>query len=430
MITLIKNGYVIDPASQIEGKYDVLIKDDLIIKVGNNLDPNNLNVNVDQVIDALGKHVMPGLIDLHVHLREPGYEYKETIETGSKAAAAGGFTTICAMPNTKPALDKPDRVRYVLDKAKKALVRVHPVAAITLDQDGEELVDIENLYKAGAVGISEDGKSVMSTAIYKKAMEEVARLDIPVFAHCEDKFLVADGVINEGEKSKELGLAGISNAVEDIIVARDIILAKETGARLHLCHCSTKGSTLMLGMAKEKGLKVTGETCPHYFTISDQDIPGDDANFKMNPPLRSPEDVEAIIEALKNDVLDVIATDHAPHSAKEKEQSMATAPFGIVGLETAYAITNTELVRTGILSKKQLVEKMSLNPAKILGIDRGCIGEGYVADIVIVDPDMEYTIDKNEFFSKASNTPFHGRKVYGRVLYTIVAGQVKYRYKA
>jgi dihydroorotase len=428
LITLIKNGYVVDPASAREGKFDILIKDDRVLKVEANIKPDDYKIKVDKVIEAGGKFVMPGFIDLHVHLREPGYEYKETILTGSLAAACGGFTTICAMPNTNPALDNPDTLKYVFDQAERGLVNIYPIAAITKGQEGRELNNIAELVKAGAVAISEDGKSVMDTLLYYKAMEEAAKIGVSVFAHCEDKSLAADGVMNAGEKADELGLPGISNAVEDIITARDVLMAKETGAKLHLCHCSTKGSTFILDMAKQKGINITGETCPHYFTLSDKDIPEDDANYKMNPPLRSPEDVEAIKNALKNDILDVIATDHAPHSMEEKEESMLKAPFGIVGLETAFSITWTELVKTGILSYRQLVKKMSLNPAKILNIDRGCIGEGSVADIVIIDPDKEYTIDKNEFFSMGKNTPFHGKKVYGKVLYTIVSGQVKYEY--
>jgi dihydroorotase len=428
LITLIKNGYVVDPASAREGKFDILIKDDRVLKVEANIKPDDYKIKVDKVIEAGGKFVMPGFIDLHVHLMEPGYEYKETILTGSLAAACGGFTTICAMPNTNPALDNPDTLKYVFDQAERGLVNIYPIAAITKGQEGRELNNIAELVKAGAVAISEDGKSVMDTLLYYKAMEEAAKIGVSVFAHCEDKSLAADGVMNAGEKADELGLPGISNAVEDIITARDVLMAKETGAKLHLCHCSTKGSTFILDMAKQKGINITGETCPHYFTLSDKDIPEDDANYKMNPPLRSPEDVEAIKNALKNDILDVIATDHAPHSMEEKEESMLKAPFGIVGLETAFSITWTELVKTGILSYRQLVEKMSLNPAKILNIDRGCIGEGSVADIVIIDPDKEYTIDKNEFFSMGKNTPFHGKKVYGKVLYTIVSGQVKYEY--
>ncbi|NLK99741.1 MAG: dihydroorotase [Clostridiales bacterium] len=426
MLKHIKKGYVIDPGSDTEGYYDILIKDDLVYKVTPNPDRADFDIKADKVIDASGMLVMPGLIDLHVHLREPGYEYKENIETGAMAAAAGGFTTICAMPNTNPALDSEDMIRYVLNRGKQASVNIYPIGAITQGQEGNTLTDILKLAKAGAVGFSEDGKSVMDTALYAKAMEEVAKIGMVIFAHCEDKALAANGVMNAGRKAEELGLEGISNAVEDIIAARDIILAQETGTKLHLCHCSTKGSMDILEIAKDKGLNVTGETCPHYFTLSDEDIPGDDSNYKMNPPLRSSKDVEAIIRALKNDILDVIATDHAPHSKEEKEKSMSEAPFGIVGLETALPITYTELVRTGILSLRQMVEKMSLNPANILGIDRGCIGEGRVADIAIVDPNEEYCIDKYKFLSKGTNTPFHGRRVYGKVKYTIVSGNIKY----
>ncbi|CRZ33651.1 dihydroorotase [Herbinix hemicellulosilytica] len=427
MNILIKNGYVIDPKSNLEGYYDILIKDGMIWKVSKNLATENVHyITANRVIDASGKYVMPGFIDLHVHLREPGYEYKEDILSGSRAAAAGGFTTICAMPNTNPPMDCEEIIKAVIDKAKDAFVNVLPVGAITLGQEGKEISDIPALVKAGAIAISEDGKSVMNSDLYAVALKQAARLGIPVFAHCEDKALSKDGVINEGDKAKKLGLPGISNSVEDIIVARDIILAKETGAKLHLCHCSTEGSTYMLKIAKELGINVTGETCPHYFTLSDSDIPGDDSNYKMNPPLRSRKDVEAIKNALKNDILDIIATDHAPHSEEEKSRPMKNAPFGIVGLETAFSVTWTELVTTGIISCRQLVEKMSVNPAKILGIEKGCIGEGLTADVVIVDPETEYVIDKNKFLSKGKNTPFHGKKVKGRVLYTIVSGYIKY----
>lgn len=434
MLTLIKNGYVIDPASDREGYFDLLIEDDTVKLVGQNLDTDEFVVQAQvqgaqlETIDARGKYVMPGFIDLHVHLREPGFEYKETIASGSMAAAAGGFTTICAMPNTNPVTDSAEIVSIIIDKAREvAAVNVLPVAAITINQDGKELANFGELKKAGACALSEDGKSVMDSALYAKAMREAASLDMPVFAHCEDKQLVGKGVINAGRKAKQLGLCGISNAVEDVIVARDILLAKEAGARLHICHCSTKDSVKMIEIAKEAGLSVTGEVCPHHFTLSDEDIPCDDANYKMNPPLRSPEDVHALIEALKNDIIDVIATDHAPHSEEEKAGSFSTAPFGIVGLETAFALVMTQLVRTGVLTLKQMVEKMSVNPSKILKLDRGCLKEGSIADLIIADPQAEYFIDKNSFYSKGKNTPFHGRKVVGRIDYTFVAGKLVYR---
>lgn len=436
MLTLIKNGYVIDPASNREGLYDVLIDQERINKVEPYIDIEKLQQAMTKqgeqltIIDAQGKYVMPGFIDLHVHLREPGFEYKETIATGARAAAAGGFTSICPMPNTKPATDSEAMVRLVLEKAKTdAVINILPVGAITLGQAGNELVNIIKLKEAGVVALSEDGKSVMDTALYAEAMRQAAQQQLPIFAHCEDKSLVGKGAINAGKKAEELKLPGISNAVEDIITARDILLAKETGAQLHLCHCSTKDSAAMIALAKKEGIKVTGEVCPHHFTLTEENILTEDANYKMNPPLRKQEDVDALKNALRDNIIDVISTDHAPHSEEEKAKSMSEAPFGIVGSETAFALTMSELVKTGYLTPKQMVEKLSANPAKILGSDRGCIGEGKIADIVIADPKVEYRIDKNSFYSKGKNTPFHGRKVTGRVEYTFVSGKMVYKFQ-
>jgi dihydroorotase len=435
MLILIKNGYVIDPASGREGLFDILIKHDKIRRVDQGIELSEAEKEAGEageqltLIDAGGRYVMPGFIDLHVHLREPGYEYKETIATGAMAAAAGGFTTICPMPNTKPAIDNADLVRWVLEKAKQeAAVNVLPIAAVTIAQEGKELTDIRSLKAAGAAALSEDGKSVMDTALYARAMQLAAEYDIPVFAHCEDKSLAGKGVINAGRKAEELNLPGISSAVEDIITARDILLAKETKATLHICHCSTKDSARMIRLAKEDGLKVTGEVCPHHFTLTQEDILSEDADYKMNPPLRRAEDVAALKEALKDGSIDVIATDHAPHSAEEKAKSFTEAPFGIVGSETAFALTMTELVRTGYLTPGQMVEKLCVNPAKILRIDRGCIGEGRIADLVIADPEAEYTIDRDSFHSRGKNTPFDGRKVKGRIEYTLVSGKIVYRF--
>lgn len=434
MLTLIKNGYIIDPASDREGYFDILLEDDKVMKVGQHIDVEMMSELINRkkllVIDASGKYVMPGFIDLHVHLREPGFEYKETIKTGTMAAAAGGFTSVCPMPNTNPAIDNADLVQMILQKSEEeAVVNVLPIGAVTIGQAGKEIVNIHDMVAAGAVALSEDGKSVVSTALYAEAMKQAAKCGIPIFAHCEDKSLAGNGIINAGRKAEELGLAGICNAVEDIIVARDILLAKETGVRLHLCHCSTKDSTKMLALAKEEGLKVTGEVCPHHFTLTEEDIQKDNTDYKMNPPLRSAEDVLALKEALRDNVIDVIATDHAPHSEEEKSKSMLEAPFGIVGSETAFALVMTELVKKGYITPRQLVEKMSVNPAEIIGIKRGCIGEGWVADLVIADPSAEYTIDKNSFFSKGKNTPFHGRKVVGQIEYTFVAGKLVYEKK-
>ncbi len=436
MLTLIKRGYVIDPASGREGQYDVLIDAEMIRQIESELTQEEVERLAKEeqkqfvVLDAKGMYVMPGFIDLHVHLREPGYEYKETIATGAMAAAAGGFTTICPMPNTKPATDRADRIKLVFEKAEQeAVVNILPIGAITIEQAGNELADIRELKSAGAVALSEDGKSVMDTALYMEAMRQAAKYKIPIFAHCEDKSLVGKGVINAGKKALELGLSGISNAVEDIITARDIIMAKESGAQLHLCHISTADSAKMLEAAKRDGLPVTGEVCPHHFILSDEDINSDDADYKMNPPLRSPEDVDALKLALQEGVIDVIATDHAPHSKEEKAKSFADAPFGIVGLETAFALSFTELVQKGYLSISQLVEKMSVNPARVLGIDRGCIDVGWVADLVIADIEDKYSIDKETFYSKGKNTPFQGRRVQGRIISTFVAGERVYNRK-
>ncbi len=423
MTVLIKNGHVLDPSTGIDGIREIYIKDGIIITVG-----SELNVTADKVIDASGLYVMPGFIDLHVHLREPGFEYKETIKSGCVAAARGGFTTICPMPNTKPAIDSKEMIEWLKKKEREeALVNILPIGAVTKGQMGEELSEIAEMAMAGAAAISEDGKSVMSTSLYREGMIKAKEAGIPVFAHCEDKNLVGNGVINESSKARELNLPGISNAVEDIIAIRDILLAKETGVRLHLCHCSTKDSVAFLKWAKEEGLPVTGEVCPHHFTLTDEDIPCDDSNYKMNPPLRSKADVEALKEGLKNGILDVIATDHAPHSKEEKDKSFLQAPFGIVGLETAFALSYTELVETGVLSFSELVGKLSTNPADVLGLNRGSLKEGWTADIVIADTSEWYRIDKEKFVSFGKNTPFHDRRVKGRIMYTLVDGQIVYK---
>jgi len=422
VITLIKNGYVLDPSTNTEGIYDVLVEDDVIKQVAKNIEDK-----AHQVIDASGKYVMPGFIDLHVHLREPGFEYKETIATGSQAAAVGGYTTICPMPNTKPAIDNKCMIEYLKYKAaEEAAVNIVPIGAITIGQAGNKLADIKAMANAGAMAVSEDGKSVMDINLYVEGMRAAKEAGIPVFAHCEDKTLVKTGVMNAGKRAEELGLEGISNAVEDVITARDILLAKETGVSLHLCHCSTEDSVRLVKMAKEMSLKVTGEVCPHHFTLCDEDIPCDDPNYKMNPPLRAAKDVEALKVALRDGIMDVISTDHAPHSAEEKSGSMAQSPFGIVGSETAFALTFTELVKGGYLTPMQMVEKMSYNPAKILGIDKGSLAPGKIADLVIADPNLEYAIDVNKFVSKGKNSPFHGRRVYGKVELTMVSGEVVY----
>ncbi|MCI8489552.1 MAG: dihydroorotase [Lachnospiraceae bacterium] len=422
MKLLIQNGRVIDPASKMDAVSDLLVEDGRILKV-----EKNIEEEADQTIDAKGCFVMPGFIDLHVHLRDPGFEEKETVATGAKAAARGGFTTILAMPNTKPVVDDADVVSYVHQKAKNlAPIQVLQIGAVTEGQEGKKLADIHRMVQAGIPAISEDGKSVMDTAVYYKAMQIAKEEGIPVFAHCEDKALVQGGVMNAGKRAQELRLPGISNEAEDVIAARDIVLAAATGVHLHLCHCSTRGSVQMVKYARENGVKITAEACPHHFTLSDEDIPGDNANYKMNPPLRSPKDVEAIKEGLKNDIIDVIATDHAPHTAIEKGLPMKKAPFGIVGLETAAALTYSELVLKDYLTPMQMAEKMSYNPAMVIGSEKGTLQEGSIADIVIFDPNQNYTIQTEDFVGKAKNTPFENRKVTGKVITTIVSGEVVY----
>lgn len=425
----IKNGHLLDPATGSDEICDLFVMEGKILAKGELPKEKKADFMEGGVkeIDAAGSYVMPGFVDLHVHLREPGFEYKETIKTGTMAAARGGFTAVCPMPNTKPSTDCPEMIQKVLEIAKKdSLVRVYPVGAVTKGQQGLELTDIEGMVRAGAKAISEDGKSVMNASLYREAMKEAARLSIPVLAHCEDKNMVGKGAMNAGKKAEKMGIDGISNAVEDVIVARDILLAKETGARLHLCHCSTADSVEMIRIAKEEGLTVSGEVCPHHFTLTDEEIPSDDANYKMNPPLRSSTDVEKLKGGLRDGVMEAISTDHAPHGDEEKKKSIAEAPFGIVGSETVFSLAVTELVKKGFLTPIELVRRMSTNPCRILGVQGGSLEPGMPADITIADFDAEYVIDKNEFVSKGKNTPFHGKKVSGKVEYTIVDGEVVY----
>ena len=423
MKILIKNGRVLNPANGTDEMLDVLVEDGIVKKM-----EKQIREEAERIIDAKGCYVMPGFIDLHVHLRDPGLTHKETIETGCLAAAHGGFTTILAMPNTKPVADCPEVIRYVHEKAKElGIVNVLQVGAVTKGQAGAELSNIEGMIKAGCPAISEDGKSVMNSRLYREAMKIAAKYDIPVLAHCEDINLVDGGVMNADTNAEKLGQRGITNSVEDVIVARDIMLSRDTSAKLHLCHCSTKDSVAMVEKAKEEGLKVTAEVCPHHFTLTSADIREEEiTNYKMNPPLRTKEDVEALKAGLRDDIMDVISTDHAPHSAEEKNAPMEKAPFGIVGLETAACLTYTELVAKGYLTPMQMAAKMSYNPAKVIGIDKGDIAPGKVADIVIFDPNESYTIDKNEFKSMGKNTPFHGYQVTGRVRMTLTGGKVVY----
>lgn len=423
MTILIRGGQVINPATQMDEVADVLIEDGVVKEI-----KKGIKSKANRTIDAKGCYVMPGFIDLHVHLRDPGLEHKEDVFTGMQAAAHGGYTTVLAMPNTKPVADNADVIGYVHRKAASGnCIHVLQVGAVTKGQLGKELADIEGMVKAGCPAISEDGKSVMNSQVYREGMKEAARLHIPVLAHCEDINLVHGGVMNADAKAEALGLPGITNAVEDVIVARDILLSKETGARLHLCHCSTEDSVRMVREAKEQGIAVSAEVCPHHFTLSSEDIKEEEmTNYKMNPPLRTKADVEALKQGLKDGTMEVISTDHAPHAFQEKNTTMKKAPFGIVGLETAACLTYTELVLGGYLTPMQMAERMSYNPARVIGSDKGDIQPGKAADLVIFDPKETYRIDRDQFASKGRNTPFHGREVTGRVKCTICDGCVVY----
>ncbi len=420
---LIKNGLVINPATKMNEQADVYIEDGRVRAIG-----QRITEEADQVIDASGKWVTPGFIDTHVHLRDPGYEYKEDIKTGTASAAAGGFTTVCAMPNTKPATDSSETVEYILNKVEaEGSCHVVPCGAITIGQKGETLAPIEAMKRSGAGAISEDGRSVLSAKLLKDAMVIAKEQGMVVMSHCEDDSLAEGGCMNEGNKSRELGLQGIHNDTEDLITARDILLSKSTGAHLHLCHVSTAGAVDMIRKAKAEGLNVTAEVCPHHFTLTDDFIDGTNTNAKMNPPLRSKEDLTAVLEGIKDGILDCIATDHAPHTAEEKSGGFYKAANGIVGFETAFGLSVTELVMKGLLTPYELVERMSLNPAKVLGIDKGDIAIGKVADIVITDPEAVWTVDKNKFLSKGRNTPFDGWKLKGLVECTIMDGRIVYK---
>lgn len=427
MVTLIRNGQILDPRTGRDEVGDIWIRGDRIIDASRENPPLGRE-EADLVIDAEGCWVMPGLIDLHVHLRDPGFTYKETLETGGKAAVKGGITTVCAMPNTNPPIDDGDKVKAVHDRAKvESPARVIQLGAVTKEQGGKSLADIRGMAKAGCHAISEDGKSVVDAGLYRQAMNLAKEEGLSVFAHCEEIRLVEDGVMNAGARARELGLRGITNSVEDVIVARDILLAKETGVRLHLCHCSTKDSVAMVEAAKEAGLAVTAEVCPHHLILTAEEIPEDDGNYKMNPPLRDREDVEALRRGLAEGILDAVATDHAPHAGKEKDCSMKEAAFGVVGLETSLPLIHTELVKTGILGRMEMVERMSTAPARILGLsDRGSLTAGCLADITIFDPRAEGKIQKETFVSKGTNTPFAGRSVQGQVKKTLVGGKVVY----
>ncbi len=419
MELLIKNARVVSPADGINSKADILVRDGKIAAIGENLSSDG------EVIGADGLYAIPGLVDMHVHLRDPGQTHKEDILSGCRAAAAGGVTSLLAMPNTSPVTDNPETVKYILDKAKGADARVYVAASITKGLKSKEPTDLAALKAAGAVGLSDDGRPVENTKYLSDAMKLAPKLGMTVVAHCEDLFLADGGKINQGEVSEKLGVKGIPAAAEDCGTAREIALAAAENVPVHICHVSTKTSVALVRDAKRRGVKVTAETAPHYFSLTEKELLSRDADFRMNPPLRTAEDVEAITEGLLDGTLDCIATDHAPHAPEEKAD-FAAAPNGSIGMETSLAVGITYLVKTGILPFDELVKKMSVNPAKILGISAGTLSVGAPADIALVDLDEKWTVDVEKLHGKSKNTPFKGMTLTGRVRKTILDGSVVY----
>ena len=421
MKTLICGGDVVLP--QGIKRADLLLEGNKIVKIA-----EKIRREADyKVIDASGKTVLAGIIDIHVHLREPGFEGKEDIESGSKAAVAGGVTQVCCMPNTNPVCDNAVVVKYILSRAAEVnLCKVKPIGAITKGEKGEALAEIGKMAQAGAVAVSDDGRSVMNSLIMRLGMEYASGFNLKCLCHCEDINLVDGGVVNEGKNSTLTGLKSSPRAAEDIMIARDISLAESLGVSVHICHVSTYSGVDIIRSAKKRGVKVTAETCPHYFILTDDIITDFDTFTKVNPPVREEKDRLAIIEGLKDGTLDCIVTDHAPHSKKDKEVEYNLAAFGMSGIETSFALSYTYLVKSGIMSLSELSRLMSANPAKTLGLEGGEIAEGAVADLAIVDLNAKYTIDGNKFISKGKNTPFNGYEVYGKVCCTLVDGEVKY----
>jgi len=417
---IIKNGRVFDPGNKVDAVLDILIEGGKVAKIGPGLSPKAASV-----IDAKGKVVVPGLVDMHTHLREPGREDKETLLSGSRAAVKGGFTTVCCMANTNPVIDSEGLVRYIYTRASDiGLIDIYPVGAFTKGLKGKEMSEIGLLKEAGVVALSDDGNSVMDSHLMRRALEYANMFDLPVISHCEDTSLSKDGLMNEGYFSTLLGLAGIPNVSEYTAINRDIELARFTGARLHIAHISTRQGVELVRRAKKEGVRVTAETCPHYFTLSDEAVIGFDTNTKVKPPLRGKKDVDAIKKGLADGTIDVIATDHAPHTEEEKDVEYNFAPFGMIGLETALSLGITELVGKKVLTISQLIEKISIAPANILGLAQGSISIGKPANISVLDPAKEWTVAKDKFLSKSKNSPFIGRKLKGVVCEVISNGKV------
>ena len=426
-ILLLKGGRLLDPSQHLDAKGDLLLVDGKIARAGGTIDGGE----DAQVIDCADAIVSPGFVDVHCHLREPGREDVETIATGARAAAAGGFTAICAMPNTEPVTDNQAAVGFIIRQAMRAGgARVYPIGAISVGQKGESLAEFGEMVGAGAVAVSDDGKPVVSAQLMRTALEYAQAFNIPVIDHCEEPTLAHGGSMNEGFLSARLGLRGIPSEAEEIMVIRDILLARRTGGHVHLAHMSTKGSVELIRWGKERGIRVTAEVTPHHLTLTEDAVEGYDTHAKMNPPLRTQADVDALRDALRDGTIDVIATDHAPHHYDAKEREFADAPFGIVGLETALALVVTELVDGGVIDFATLVDRMATRPAKLFGLPGGSLRAGGVADVTVFNPKLEWNVDPAAFLSKGRNTPYAGRKLRGRTLATIVGGRLAYRLDA
>ncbi|MFO7635944.1 MAG: dihydroorotase [Clostridia bacterium] len=422
MRLLIKNGTLVDPRGKHSGVGDILLEEGRILRIGKDIGEQDC-----KVIDAANLHVFPGFVDMHCHLRDPGYEYKEDIESGTRSAAAGGFTSVCCMPNTNPVTDNDSVVRYIVEKAKaRAIVKVHPIGAVTRNQEGNVLAEMGKMQQAGIVAVSDDGKPVRNASVMKKAMEYASMFGLRVISHCEDASLSADGVMNEGYASTRMGLKGIPSIAEDVMVARDVMISGYTGIPVHIAHVSTAGAVETIRIAKAAGIRVTSETCPHYFTLTQEMCMNFNTLAKVNPPLRQEKDMAAVIAGLKDGTIDAIATDHAPHHPDEKNLEFDDASNGMVGFETAFALAYTFLVEKGHMNLEQLAGKMSGNPADILGTGEGVLDEGQAADLCIADLNREYTVEPARFLSKSKNSPFEGFKLKGIIRFTLVDGVVVY----
>lgn len=422
MRLLIQGGRVLDPAQGVDGRLDVLIENGKIVRIG-----ENLSAEGAEILNAAGLAAAPGLVDLHVHLREPGFEAKETVATGCAAAARGGVTTLVAMPNTRPATDCPELVKLVREKAAATGVNVLPAGAVTVGQKGERLTDFEALKEAGVPALTDDGVPIQNLALLRQAMREAASLGLPLLDHCEDRDMVQNYAVNEGAVSRRLGLPGRPAVAEELQIMRDVMLAEDTGAHVHICHISTAKGVDIVRRAKARGVRVTCETCPQYFTLTEEEVLRQGAMARVNPPLRTQADVDGIRAGLADGTIDAIATDHAPHTAQEKARPLPDAPSGMVGLETSLALALTGLYHSGVLSLNRVLALMTSSPAALLGLGKGTLARGADADLVLFDPDETWIIDREQFVSKGRNTPFHGRSVRGKVKYTISRGNIIYQ---